>query len=309
VNPHVARSRDRAHSRLRHTRFVHAVGPILLRLRRHDPGTRPRLWAGIAAFRGPASPLPGGVGPFGHVQHGFVGRYDKLLLADIRRLLILTSNFPSTVTHAVSDCLRRAQSDPLVAWIPPLTSTGRDRFLLAQETFRSLGVARLELCDIDENPNGQQLTRLDRYDALYFTGGDPLIFRQNMRRHQLAGRLRAFLADGRVIVAASGGAMQLTRNVSPYRLLSTDVDRVVAERNHYDGCAFADYELLPHLNRLDPSFIDKVRRYSDLAGCDVVAIEDGAAIIHTGDTQRAIGRAVRFRGGVQRAIGETEAPL
>jgi hypothetical protein len=61
--------------------------------------------------------------------------------------------------------------------------------------FRSLGISTIEIGDIDEEPDEQQLARLDRYDALYFTGGDP---------------------------------------------------------------GFADLELLPHLNRLEPAFIVKV---------------------------------------------------
>ena len=217
-------------------------------------------------------------------------------------MLVLTSDFPSTVTDAVCEAIRRTTPNPSVAWIPPLTATGRDHFSTAQATFRSLGISALEFCDIDEQPDEQQLAQLDRYDALYFTGGDPLRFRTNMMRRGLAGRLRAFLSSGRVIVAASGGAMQLTSNVSLYRLLSEPVDRVVTERHDYEGLGLTDYECLPHLNRLDAAFVDKVQRYSERAAGDIVALEDGGAILHVNGEYRCIGRAARFRGGVRSAI-------
>jgi peptidase E len=214
--------------------------------------------------------------------------------------LALTSNFPSTPTDAVSECLRGAAANPLVAWIPPLTSKGRERFPAAQQAFRSLGVSSLEFCDIDEEPDERQLTRLDRYDALYFTGGDPLVFRRNIERSGMAERLGAYLSSGRPVVAASGGAMQFTANVSLYRLLTSTVDVVVSEHAEHAGLGFVGYELLPHLNTLDTAFVDKVRRYSERVPCDVVALEDGAAILHErGDRFRCVGRAVRFRRGIR----------
>lgn len=205
-------------------------------------------------------------------------------------MLILTSDFPSTLTDVVADSIRRIGVKPVVAWIPPLTTSGRERFPAAQAIFRSLGVHTLEFCDIDEQPDEGQLARLDRYDALYFTGGDPILFRRNVMSHGLSERVRAYLASGRVIVAASGGAMQLTRNVSLYRLLSESVDRVVTERDDYDGLGLTDYELLPHSDKLDAAFVDKVRDYSQRSGSDVVALEDGAAVIHLNDETHCIGR-------------------
>src|SRR5262245_4629999 len=224
-------------------------------------------------------------------------------LQDPELRLVLTSNFPSTSTDAVSECFRSAGANPLVAWIPPLTSKGRERFPSAQQVFQSFGVAALEFCDIDQEPDERQLTRLDRYDALYFAGGDPLVFRRNIERSGMAEGLRAFLSSGRLVVAASGGAMQFTANVSLYRLLATPVDVVVDEHAAYAGLGVARYELLPHVNTLDPAFVDKVQRYSERVPCDIVALEDGAAILHeSGRRFRCVGRAVRFRDGVAAAI-------
>ena len=85
---------------------------------------------------------------------------------------------------------------------------------------------------------------------------------------------------GRLVVAASGGAMQFTINVSLFRLLTKTVVDVVAERDEFEALGIVIYELLPHMNKLDEHFLDKVQHYSERIGNDVLGLEDGAALIH-----------------------------
>ena len=70
--------------------------------------------------------------------------------------------------------------------------------------------------------------------------------------------MREFLADGGLIVGASGGSMQLTKNVSLFRLLTESLEEVFANRDEYEGLGFAGYEILPHLNGLDILFLEAV---------------------------------------------------
>lgn len=223
--------------------------------------------------------------------------------------LAITSDFPSSANDAVLLRIRQAAANPRVAWVPPLTSAGRERFPAAQAQFRSLGISTVEFCDIDEQPDERQLSQLDRYDAVYFTGGDPLVFRRNIERSGISGAIEKCLAAGRLIVAASGGAMQFTQNLSLYRLLSEPFDTVMAERNRYAGLGIVSYELLPHLNRLDAEFLDNVQRYSERIPCDIVALEDGAAMIHTEADARCVGRGMRFRGGFRTEIEQAPTPF
>jgi dipeptidase E len=217
--------------------------------------------------------------------------------------LALTSDFPSTITSEIVTRIRATAREPRVAWIPPNTAAGRERFDAAQAQFQLLGVSAVEFCDIDEEPDKNQLAHLDEYDVLYFTGGDPLAFRANMERWRLGETVRKSLAAGRLVVGASGGAMQFTQNVSLYRLLSCTVERILAERGEYAALGLVDYEILPHLNRLDQPFLEKVARYSQGVPHDVIALEDGSAVICAdGQEFRCVGRAERFRGGVRSPI-------
>jgi len=212
--------------------------------------------------------------------------------------LALTSDFPATANQVVVNRMRSTGRCPRVAWIPPFTAMGRTRFPAAQKLFESYGFSDVEYCDIDEEPNERQLARLDEYDVVYLTGGDPIGFLRNILRAGLPSRLRHRLAVGGLIVGASGGSMQLTRNVSLFRLRSMPLEEVFANRGKYKALGVVGNELLPHVNRFEPPFLETVRRYSERVAHDVIALADGAAVLHTSsEDYRCVGQAVRFRKG------------
>jgi dipeptidase E len=220
--------------------------------------------------------------------------------------LILTSDFPSTGNEHVFECMRTTSAQPRIAWIPPFTDSRHERFAHAQKHFGSFGFDRLEYCDIDEETNHIQLSQLEQYDIIYLTGGDPIRFRRNILRIGLSGRLQQCLVAQRLVVAASGGSMQLTKNVSLFRLLTETIDTVLANRTDYQGLGMVEYEFLPHLNKCEPDFLEQVRCYSQRVDCDVIALEDGAAVVHSSrDHYQCVGQVVRYSKGVLMPINTT----
>ena len=92
--------------------------------------------------------------------------------------------------------------------------------------------------------------------------------------------------------------MQLTKNVSLFRLLTTPLEQVLAERSEYDALGVVEYEILPHSNRLEQSFLEKVRRYSEQVTHDVLGLADGAALLYVNsDDYLCVGQVTRFRKG------------
>ena len=145
---------------------------------------------------------------------------------------------------------------------------------------------------------------LARYDIAYLSGGDPLAFRQKLGESGYDAALRTFAQSGRLIVGASGGAMQLTRNLSLYRLMSHSIDEVVSAHAGFEGLGLVDYELLPHMNRHDAEFEAKVRRYSERMPHDIVALVDGAVVFANAETEcHCCGGGMRYRRGVRGEIG------
>ena len=85
--------------------------------------------------------------------------------------------------------------------------------------------------------------------------------------------------------------MQLTRNVSLFRLLTTSLDNVLADRSEYDALGLVAYEILPHINRLELSFLEKVRYYSEQVDHDVIGLADGTALLHLNTDEYLLRRA------------------
>jgi peptidase E len=217
--------------------------------------------------------------------------------------IALTSDLPLTANNAVFELMRKRDPHPRIVWIPPFTRAGRERFPTAQDQFAAFGFTNLEYCDIDEELNEMQLAVLDQFDIIYLTGGDPIGFRRNILRSGFSTRLQQCLAVGCLVVAASGGSMQLTTNVSLFRLIDNPLDKVLAERNEYNALGILEYEILPHLNRLESSFLENVRRYSEQINHDVIGLADGAALLYVNtDEYLCFGQVTRFRRGEVKLI-------
>jgi peptidase E len=194
--------------------------------------------------------------------------------------------------------MRNRHRHPRIAWIPPFTNTGREHFSRAKSQFETYGFSNLEYCDIDEEPNELQFAALDQYDVIYLSGGDPIGFHRNILRSGLSTQLKQALIAGCLIVAASGGSMQLTKNISLFRLLSTPLDKVLAERHEFDALGIVDYEILPHVNQLESSFLEKVRCYSEQIDYDVIGLADGAALLYkNAEDYLCVGQVTRFHKG------------
>jgi peptidase E len=213
--------------------------------------------------------------------------------------LALTSNLPSTGNDHLFAWMRATTARPRIAWIPPFTDRDRTRFTQAQTRFAAHGLDALEYCDIDEQINSLQLSQLVDYDIVYLSGGDPIRFRRNILRSGLSERLRECLTAGRLIVAASGGSMQLTQNVSLFRLLNATLDDIFAHHAEYEAMGLVQYEILPHMNKYEPTFLAQVRRYSERVDHDVIGLADGSALLHTNQADyQCVGHVQRFHKGV-----------
>jgi dipeptidase E len=211
--------------------------------------------------------------------------------------LVLTSNFPSTPIKAVYRLMRSVGERPRVAWIPPFKEIDNTRFTRAKMLFKVHGLERLERYGIGGRGTDSS-TRLEDYDIIFISGGDPIKFRTNLLQSDLATHLRKSIDTGKMIVASSGGSMQLAQNISVFRLINLDVEQVIAQRNEYEALGIVPYEFLPHLNAHGKSFLEKVRRYSQATSHPVIGVEDGGALIHESRGKyQLIGQASIFHRG------------
>ena len=212
--------------------------------------------------------------------------------------LLLTSDFPLSRNEIILEHIRSEVTNPRIAWIPPFSGEGHERFPQAKEYFKSFGFTNLDFIDIDEDPDERQLDNLNKYDVIYLTGGNPIGFKRNIHQSGLESRLLHLITEDLLIMGASGGSMPFTKNVSLFRLVTETVDEVFTDYSEYKALNIVDYELLPHLNKMESSFLQKVKEYSKRINHDIISIDDGSALFHTNGNLRYIGKVVRFRNGV-----------
>lgn len=217
--------------------------------------------------------------------------------------LVLASDFPASAQPAIVERLRAAGTESRVAWIPPDTESGHAHFDVARRQFADLGFDGLEYCDIDRERDDVQLAYLADFAVIYLSGGDPIRFRLNMLRSGLGGRLRQAAEAGCLILAASGGALLLTPNVSVFRLLNEPLEVVLAERARFGAVGAVPYELLPHLNRHEAALLEKVRAYSAQVDVDILGLPDGGGLFHENPHEfEASSQVTRFRRGEAEAL-------
>lgn len=214
--------------------------------------------------------------------------------------LILAGRFPASAHPRVLERMRACRAAPRIAWIAPDSDTAQEQFPAWASALKALGFTELEACDIDRDVDEVQLAYLYEFDIICLSQGDPLVFRYNMLRTGLSGRLRQCVTLNRLIIASDEAATLLSPNVSTHRLASEPLESVMSNRERFDGMGAVAYELLPRFEERSAEELERVRQYSSRIDHDVVALGGDAVIF--AETPRSfdyVGTLARFRGGVR----------
>jgi peptidase E len=215
--------------------------------------------------------------------------------------LILTSDFPSDGNEPTFQTLfESAGIKPCIAVIPPTPLSDNDeRRQNILSALESHGIDETEFFDITRSSLREIDNRLHHFDVIYLTGGDPSEFRNNLERTQVSSLLVRLARSDKVLIGASGGAMQFCKSMALFCLHAKGLDATLEEMKQWRSMGLVSYELLPHLNRFDDEFVKEVRRYSAHVDHDIVALRDGVAVMHDEHNDRTPigGDTVTFRGG------------
>ena len=183
--------------------------------------------------------------------------------------VMLSSNFPRPGNEAIAARLQR-EGVERIHWLAG--SPDEQRYQSACAEF-----ATHDFVDVQAVVAGTlDIGVLSAADGLYFSGGDPLVFSATLARSTVAAQLARFTES--CLLGASGGAMQLTPNLSLFRLQQHSVAEVLQERDRFAALGMVAFEVLPHSDRHPPSLLDAVRHYSEGVDNDIWCLADGAAV-------------------------------
>lgn len=183
--------------------------------------------------------------------------------------VILSSNFPRPGNGAIAARLRN-EGVERIHWLAG--SPDEERYQSACAEF-----AAHDFFDVKAVAIGTlDIGALSAADGLYFSGGDPLVFSATLARSTVADQLARVTEPW--LLGASGGAMQLTPNLSLFRLQQHSVAEVLRERDRFAALGIVVFEILPHHDRHTASLLDAVRHYSEGVDNDIWCLADGAAV-------------------------------
>jgi hypothetical protein len=183
--------------------------------------------------------------------------------------VMLSSNFPRPGHEAIGARLR-LEGVERIHWLAG--SPDEQRYESACAEFAAHG-----FFDVQAVAAGTlDIGGLSAADGLYFSGGDPLVFSAALARSTVAARLARLTEPW--LLGASGGAMQLTPNLSLFRLQQHSVTEVLRERHRFTALGIVAFEVLPHSDRHPASLLDAVRHYSEGVDNDIWCLADGAAV-------------------------------
>lgn len=199
------------------------------------------------------------------------------------------------VTHNELINLTNGKMDR-IAYLPS-TPEAKRFFEETRNRYRELGVKYVEYCDIHSGFDDSKLVDLLSYDAIHLSAGDPIYFNACLKSHKIDNALRKYYLDGGVLIGNSGGSMQLTRNVSLYRLVSNGLSQAKDEYMNYFATGLLDFEFLPHYNWHNERTIELVKEYTHVMNVTVYSCADGGSIISEDNKLKFTGETYLIHNG------------
>ncbi|MGA9290050.1 MAG: Type 1 glutamine amidotransferase-like domain-containing protein [Anaerobacillus sp.] len=178
-----------------------------------------------------------------------------------------------------------------VGYLPSTEDIDRKYFKTKVQYYREYGVKDLLFFDLYSEFNLSKIKELMQCDIIHLSAGNPLEFRNAIKYRKMDKVLWDYFNNDGTIVGVSGGAVQLGHSTKLFQLFTDTLGNEDSE-----SLQFVDFEFLPHYNRWNDDFKQKVLAYSQETGTKVYAGNDGDGLIVDGDSITTIGN-IKVIGG------------
>lgn len=147
-----------------------------------------------------------------------------------------------------------------VAIIPnaKLKEQDRTNSTVAKEELEKNSISA-DIIDIDI-----EKLNIEKYDALYLSGGEPKYLMNAILSAKLFADLKAFIDNGGIIIGQSAGAMVFSK-----KYLDTSTGKLLVMNNGFDYCVKI---IVPHYNNLSKDILDSIPD-------DIIKIKDEDRLI------------------------------
>ncbi|QOR64774.1 Type 1 glutamine amidotransferase-like domain-containing protein [Cytobacillus suaedae] len=166
-------------------------------------------------------------------------------------------------------------NDIKIGYIPSTVDIEKKYFNVKSDYYREYGVQNIMFFDLYSEFNPQQMDELISCDIIHLSAGNPIEFKEAINKRGMETVLRDYFNNGGTIVGVSGGAVQLGQSSNLFKLFNG----VSEDDDSIETLKLVDFEFLPHYNRWDEEFKDKVVNYAVTSDTTVYAGNDGDGLI------------------------------
>ncbi len=176
-----------------------------------------------------------------------------------------------------------------IGYIPSTEDKEKKYFHIKKQYYHMYGVENILFFDLYSEFDPTKIDELVSCDIIHLSAGDPIAFRMALKERSIDQVLKDYYTNGGTIVGVSGGAVQLGKSTKLFHLFIGS-----NEQSDIDALGLVDFEYLPHYNRWDDAFKEKVKDYVQTTGTIVYAGNDGDGIIVENGEIRLIGDIVKI---------------
>lgn len=180
-------------------------------------------------------------------------------------------------------------SDVKIGYIPSTEDKEKKYFHIKKQYYHMYGVENILFFDLYSEFDPTKIDELVSCDIIHLSAGDPIAFRKALKERSIDQVLKDNFTNGGTIVGVSGGAVQLGKSTKLFHLFIGS-----NEESDIDALGLVDFEYLPHYNRWNEDFKEKVKDYVQSTGTIVYAGNDGDGIMVENGEIRLIGDIVKI---------------
>jgi dipeptidase E len=218
-------------------------------------------------------------------------------------MILLLSDFTDHDNEELLSEIRNIFSDRTysIAYIPSTTDYTLKHFDNVKQHLTEYGKFEILMYDIDTTVNQTTIDGIFKSDLIYFSGGNPFYFLNNIKKINLIQRVREFYQNGGNLIGLSAGGILMADTIGSSYFGSENTVNL----QDITAFAFIDFEIMPHW-KCTCKFLKELLDYTDRTKQKVVTMNDGDGIVIDNKRRRLFGEFQIIENGAIRVIEDNE---
>jgi dipeptidase E len=189
-----------------------------------------------------------------------------------------------------------APTDPQITFIPSESSESEIHFQDFIKQYQKLGVQHFIHMPIDIPIHETMINKALQGDIIHLSGGNTYYFLHHLKRSNLLGKLKKFVASGGILTGTSAGGIIMTPSITTAGFPTFDCDDNYISLKNLTAMSLVNFEFFPHYKK-SKRYDQELASYSKKSRLPLLACPDGTGVIINGDVSMVCGKLSCFYQG------------